>query len=304
MHRFVWQAERLDARDGRPAKRSVPPMVVSLALHTLVVIGLWNVLKLPLGLEQYFGARQVDRPRERLNYVTVPTPPPPSAAAPSRRTAPAVPHAPEPAPLVSPREIPTALPPVPGEPPMNRPNVPAVTGPIAGGTGPTRGVQPTFDDPRVWLPDPPLVYAPKTREQRLDSAITTSLALYLDSLAANAYLPNKFERGDWTMERGGQKYGIDKNYIRLGRFSIPTALLALLPINRMQGNPIAMERERSMATMRADIMYHAQAAMNEEQFRKAVRAIRDRKERERKAQEARPPRPIAAPGDRPPPEQR
>jgi len=126
---------------------------------------------------------------------------------------------------------------------------------------------------------------------------------HIDSVAATAYSPNKFERGDWTFEKNGQKYGIDQQFIRLGRFQIPTALLALLPLNRMQANPIAMERDRNAAYMRADIMYHAQAAMNEEQFRKAVLAIRDRKERERR-QRTSPtsPGPISSPGERPPPQ--
>ena len=54
---------------------------------------------------------------------------------------------------------------------------------------------------------------------------------------ANTYSPNKFERGDWTVGKDGQKYGIDQQYIRLGRFQIPTALLALLPINQHAGEP-------------------------------------------------------------------
>jgi hypothetical protein len=204
--------------------------------------------------------------------------------------------------------VPTALPAIPAEPRPARPEFPGPkTGPIAGGTGPTRGAQPTFDDPRIWVPDPPLVYAPKSSEQRLDSAVVATFRRYNDSVAANAYTPNKFERADWTVDKGGQKWGIDPNYIRLGKVSIPTALLALLPFNRGQGNPIAIERERTMAAMRADIVYHAQAALNEEEFRKAVRAIRDRKEREKRLQELRgrviaapPPLPAVSPGERPP----
>jgi hypothetical protein len=167
-----------------------------------------------------------------------------------------------------------------------------------------RGIQPAYEDPRVWAADPDFIYAPKTDKERMDSAIAVTLGNYLDSLAVNSYSPNKFERGDWTFGREGNKWGIDQQYIRLGRFSIPTAVLALLPLNRMQPNPIAMERERAGAWMRADIMYHAQAAMNEEQFRQAVRAIRDRKERERRqGQRVAPtnPGPVSSPGERPPP---
>jgi len=145
-------------------------------------------------------------------------------------------------------------------------------------------------------------YAPKTDIERLDSALYATLKMHMDSLKANAYTPNKFEKGDWTFGKEGSKWGVDQQYIRLGRFSIPTALLALLPLNRMQGNPIAMERDRNAAYMRADILYHAQAAMNEAQFRKAVAQIRDRKEREKRARvSAHSPGPMASPGERPPP---
>jgi hypothetical protein len=206
---------------------------------------------------------------------------------------------PEVVPLVAPTEIPRELP-----PPAARVDTirGGVTGPLRGGTGPTRGVQPGYDDPRVWPGDPEFIYAPKTDQERLDSSLVATLRRHMDSVSANTYSPNKFERGDWTFERNGQKYGIDKQFIRLGPFQIPTALLALLPLNRMQGNPIQMERDRNAAFMRADILYHAQAAMNEEQFRKAVAAIRDRKERERR-QRTSPtsPGPIASPGERPPP---
>jgi hypothetical protein len=146
------------------------------------------------------------------------------------------------------------------------------------------------------------VYAPKTEKERLDSALVVTLMRHADSLAAATYVPNKFERGDWTVERGGQKWGIDQQFIRLGPVSIPTALLALLPMNQMQPNPIEWERSRNNGLMRADILYHAQAAMNEDQFRQAVRAIRDRKERERRQSRVPPtsPGPLTSPGERPP----
>jgi hypothetical protein len=162
-------------------------------------------------------------------------------------------------PLIAPTEVPSQLPPPVAAAEMPIPG--GVTGPLRGGNGPTRGVQPNYDDPRVWPGDPEFIYAPKTDKERLDSSLIATLRRHVDSVAANAYSPNKFERGDWTFEKNGQKYGIDQQYIRLGRFQIPTALLALLPLNRMQGNPIAMERDRNAAYMRADILLHAQAAM-------------------------------------------
>ena len=87
---------------------------------------------------------------------------------------------------------------------------------------------------------------------------------------------------DWTIKKGGYKWGIDKHAIRLGPVSIPTALLAMLPLN-IQGNPQTMERDRAYAAMNRDITWHAQQAINDADFMKAVRSIRERKERERAA---------------------
>lgn len=159
-----------------------------------------------------------------------------------------------------------------------------MTGPLASGRGPLRGLQPGFTEPRIWI-EAPLIVAPAlTGDAKLDSAVAANVRAFNDSIAAITYSPNKFERGDWTYTtKDGKTYGIDQQFIRLGKFSIPTALLGLLPMNKMQGNPIAYERDRRLAAMRFDIMEHAQIAMNEEEFRRAVKAIRDRKEKERKA---------------------
>ena len=177
---------------------------------------------------------------------------------------------------------------------------------MAGGKGPTSGVAPTYSDPRVWVKDPDLIYAPKTPEERLDSALVATIKHRQDSIAANTYQPNKFERGDWTVEKNGKKYGIDQQYIHLGSVSIPTALLALLPLNKATANPVDLERQRNAAYQRSDIYYHAQAAISEAEFRAAVKAIRERKEREQREKPktvvARKgdPHALVAPGDRPP----
>ena len=116
----------------------------------------------------------------------------------------------------------------------------------------------------------------------MDSAIVAFLQPYNDSAAG--VKPGRDPR-DWTFEKGGKKYGIDGQYIRLGPVSIPNALLAMLPLNiKAGGNPTVMERERTMNALNRDIMYQAQRGMNDADFQKAVRSIRERKERERAAQ--------------------
>jgi hypothetical protein len=56
----------------------------------------------------------------------------------------------------------------------------------------------------------------------------------------------------------------------------------MLPLN-VQGNPTTIERDRAFAAMSRDISWHAQQAINDADFMKAVRSIRERKERERAA---------------------
>lgn len=301
----------LTVTGARRWRRPAPSALVSAAIHVVLAVVVWNAVQLPAVFDRLLVVDRSARPvRERVEYVVVTPPEGVTSGAPGipvRRAVvapsrPSEPSAPAVVPLVAPTQVPTELPPPSAGPATpDRPGAP--TGPLRGGSGPTRGAQPTFDDPRVWSGDPEFIYAPKSDKERLDSSLIATLRRYQDSVAATAYSPNKFERGDWTFERNGQKYGIDQQFIRLGKFSIPTALLALLPLNQMQGNPIAMERARNAAYMRADIQYHAQAAMNEEEFRKAVKAIRDRKERERRAAERSPTRaarPLVAPGERPP----
>lgn len=285
-------------------RRPTPAALVSMAAHVILGVLVWNAVKMPAVFDEFMQRDAQSRPaREKVEFVAIRPPGLDTATASraTRRPAPAraaVPSAPATVPLVAPTEVPAQLPPVALD------TTTRVTGPLRGGTGPTLGVQPNYDDPRVWTSDATFYYAPKTAEERLDSAVLAGLMRHMDSVATNAYTPNKFERGDWTVGKGDSKYGIDQQYIHIGRFRIPTAILALLPTPYMQANPIATDRDRNAAWMHADILTHAQAQMNEDQFRKAVRDIRDRKERERRTitrVSPNSPGPLTSPGERPPP---
>jgi len=266
---------------GRRARATL----VSVGIHIALVIGLWHVLQFPRAIGILFdrGAPTVSQP-ERVRFFTVSPPVASGPVAPagvSRSrpvpvvTAPPVRATPVPVPVVAPTEVPTTLPPVP------KGTEGPVAGPLASGRGPVKGVQPSYTEPRIWI-QPEVVTPPAlTGDAKLDSAIEARVMAYRDSVGTYAIQPNKFERGDWTVGKDGNKYGIDKQYIRLGKFSIPTALLGLLPMNQ-QGNPIAYEREKRLAMMRNEILAQASQAMNEEEFRRAVKAIRERKEKERK----------------------
>lgn len=182
------------------------------------------------------------------------------------------------APITAPSEVPTGVPTASATPRED----PGGVGPLVGGGGPTRGVRPSFSDRRLWLPESEIILGPvgpQTRAESLRVMLAERALVYLDSVAdAN---PQGRQPGDWTFERNGKKYGIDQRMIRLGDFSLPTALLAMLPLN-VQANPTAHERNVRLAAMRNEIQWQAARMARDEEFRDAVRALRERKERERK----------------------
>jgi hypothetical protein len=259
--------------------RSQRPLAVSIAIHVILVFALVRFLISPSAFTMIFGrARSPEVPAERIGFLRLPKSTGPAVQGRSGGDNRPVSDAPR-RPLVAPSVVPSALPPTPA--PTTTPAEPeSGSGPLVGSGGPARGIRPTYTDPRVWAAPGDIVAAPKSAKEKLDSAIVSIIAPYNDSIAARA---GGREPGDWTFEKDGRKYGIDSKYIRLGKVSIPTAVLALLPINTT-GNPTVNDRNRLQNQMRADIFWNAQRGMNEADFKKAVRSIRERKEREREAE--------------------
>jgi hypothetical protein len=255
-------------------RRLSPSFLVSVGVHAVVAIALMQMLILN---GDYSSKPKQSAPREqRVGFVRLPQPgvtkPTPGQSGGDGR-----PFKSREVHVVAPTAVPTTLP-APA-PPAAKTTDNEGAGPIVGTGGPSRGVRPQYTDPRVWEPPGQVVTAPKTVAQTIDSLIADAIAPYNDSVAAVA---QRRDPTDWTVEKGGYKWGVDKRAIHLGPFSIPTALLAMLPLN-LQGNPTTMERDRSFAVMNRDISIHAQQAINEADFMKAVRSIRERKERERAA---------------------
>jgi len=253
-------------------KRLSQPFLVSVGVHLVVAVALMRMLIVNMGLSP-IQKRQTVR-EQHVGFVRisggVKVPVPGRSGGDGKPLTPREIH------VVAPVSIPTTIPAPSG--PVTKPTEEG-TGLLVGTGGPTRGVRPQYSDPRVWEPPGPVVSAPKSVKQTIDSLIADAIAPYNDSVAAAA---QRRDPTDWTIEKGGYKWGIDRRAIRLGPVSIPTALLAMLPLN-LQGNPSTMERDRSYAAMNRDITWHAQQAINEADFMKAVRSIRERKERERAA---------------------
>lgn len=256
-------------------RRLAPSLLVSVGVHTVVAIALMQMLILNGDFSSKPKPPAAAR-EEHVGFVALPragvkTPTQGRSGGDGRPAKSREIH------VVAPAAIPTTLP-APTAPVAKSTDDEGV-GPLVGTGGPARGIRPQYSDPRVWAPPGKIVAAPKTVAQTIDSLIADAIGPYNDSVAA---VGQGRDPTDWTIEKGGYKWGMDRRAIRLGPVSIPTALLAMLPLN-LQGNPITMQRERSYAAMHRDITWHAQQAINEADFMKAVRSIRERKERERAA---------------------
>ena len=159
-----------------------------------------------------------------------------------------------------------------------------------GGIGPATGIVPGVADPRLSV-DPRQFYpVPKTQAQRTDSAIQAIIFAYNDSVAKAS---GGRQPGDWTFEKGGGKWGVDGSKIYLGKFAIPSAVLAALPL-RVQGNPGERLNDRLVGTHAGEIAEHAASQYHDVEFKDAVKRIRERKDRERRerlAAEGRTPEP-------------
>lgn len=144
----------------------------------------------------------------------------------------------------------------------------------------TTGIVPADPDPRLTADPHAFFPEPKTHAERVDSALKATIYAYNDSVARAMARAGK-KPGDWTFEKNGQKWGMDGNNIYLGKFAIPSAVLAALPI-RIQGNPGESIADRLSGSRRADLMLHAASQYHDDEFKSAVKRIRERKDKERK----------------------
>ena len=255
-------------------RRPEPAVLVSVALHVVLGAVLARVLMDPGSLPGWLARDKAAKPvEERVTYVAV------------------APRAPAAEPGTPPRSggdgrpVDARRPARPARPlPVPRPATPGIPPPAAeadegGGSGsiidtpgPLRGVAPTYADPRVWAPPGAVVAPPRNPVARMDSLVATQIQRYNDSVTVAS---GQRKPGDWTVERNGKRYGLDRGRLVLGDFSVP------IPFGLQAPPSQDAERDRVIARVRAEIEQQSRRAMNEEEFRTAVRRIRERKERER-----------------------
>ena len=264
---------RVATEPKAPRRKVSPSFLLSLAVHVVVAIAFMRMLI--LNADFSLNAKRAAVAEQHVGFVRLARPG--EKHTPGKSGGDGRPEKSREIHVTPPTAVPTTIP-APASTAAT-PTDEGGTGPLVGGGGPVRGVRPSYSDGRLWKPPTQIVPPPKTVAQTIDSLIADAIAPYNDSVAAVAA---GRDPTDWTIKKGGYKWGIDKRAIRLGPFSIPTALLAMLPLN-VTGNPTTMERDRTYAAMNRDITWHAQQAINDADFMKAVRSIRERKERERAA---------------------
>ena len=261
-----------------PRKRQRAPIAWSIGIH-VIVIAMVASITFRYPISELFGPRRDADLTERIRYVeTRPVPRAPIGNGSSTTKEPPK-RAVKPAPLLAPALTPSALPPI--APPTV--SVGSVSG-TAGGTGGApagvaTGVEPALPDPRIEL-RPNSLRLPLTQGQRNDSAVKAIYLAYREAEVAAEEHRGRDPR-DWTFEKNGQKYGIDSQYVYLGKFKIPSMILAALPFNYAGVDGSRVIQARNAQWIQNDIYMHSQG-MSEDDFRAAVRRIRERKEREKR----------------------
>lgn len=274
--------------EGR--RRSRGPLVVSIAINAAVIVAFFQaVLSGYTWSELFSPSASKSIPAERIGFVQLPKAEGPAVRGRSGGDGRPVSNKPRPvAPApVAPREVPSTIaPPNPSAAPVDG----GGSGPVVGSGGALEGIRPSYSDSRLWAPAGRPVTAPRSAQEQIDSLVADVFTGVRDSMIAERMAEaGQRKPGDWTLKGPGGKWGMDQSAIRLGKVSIPNAVLALLSENlqkNLRGNPIQGAEDRRLAAVRADLLQHAQREMNEDAFRQAVKDIRKRKDRERAAQQS------------------
>lgn len=169
----------------------------------------------------------------------------------------------------------------------------------------TQRIGPEYGDGVGWVRPVPVSpqdlarHLERSHVEQIDSAVTAIMQAFLDSLANEPGAARKMP--DWTTTLAGSKFGLDSRYIYVAGLKIPAAVLALLPL---PGGNVSQDRALDhVIDMRADIEQAARRARNMDDFKQAIREIRDRKQRERDFERAQrePPPPADPPASQPQP---
>ncbi|HZF67358.1 MAG TPA: hypothetical protein VEZ47_04910 [Gemmatirosa sp.] len=283
-----------DRPGSGPRRRAGGPLVAALALNALLTAVFVGAIHRGYTLDDLLGVERERRaPAERVEFVPLtqlPNDParPPAVGRSGGDGRPVGDRPPRPAPqLRAPTRVPDGVPapPVAAAPPAD---AGGGSGEIVGSGGPTVGIRPNLGDARVWARPGVAGGTFRTQKQRADSVLADLFTPVRDSIArAQALAEGQRKPGDWTVQGKGGTWGLDPQYIHLGKVKVPSAVLALLSESFQRSlaaghNASQAEYNRRLSAIRADIAIHSEREMNEDQFRDAVKQVRARKDRERR----------------------
>ena len=258
-------------------KRSKTSIAISVAIHVVVVAALATLtFHYPLA-EIFTGAE----PLKPVPVKYIPLRPRSEANSAQGRAAASRPTPPIALPKVAsiPLGVPAAAPPLsPSTTAIGAGNSTAVAG---GDPGIGYGIRPGIPDGRLATNPNAMVRAPETEGQLAERALAAIYQQYLDSARAGMARDSAMRKpGDWSWGgKDGAKWGWDQQGIHVGGITIPNIVLAALPLNVAPSmSPVDM---RSREFIRSDLQSHA-GLMTEDEFRAAVKRVRDRVDRERR----------------------
>lgn len=255
--------------------RSKSSIAISMAIHVVAIAALMTIT-FTVPLSEVFEKREPVK-AVPVRYVALK----PSTGAPAATTP--RPRARASAAVAIPRvsSIPV------GVPAPAAPRSPATTAIGAGGSGAPAGrdpgigigIRPGIPDGRLATNPSSFPRAPETDGQKAERVLAGIYREYLDSARAAMANPGR-KPGDWSWGgKDGDKWGWDDRGIHVGGITIPNVVLAALPIPVTSNTEPVSARAREF--MRSDIRAHS-GLMTEDEFKAAVRRVRDRVDRERR----------------------
>jgi hypothetical protein len=254
-------------------KRSKSSVAISVAIH-VVLIATLATITFHYPLSDIFNRPE---PLKAVAVRYIPLKPRSEASSAPHKSA----SRPTPAiPLPNVSSIPATIPSpaVPVSPAISALGAAGSSAPTSADPGMGFGIRPGIPDGRLANPMS-VARAPETETQMAEHAISAIYQQYLDSARAEMNNPRRAP-GDWSWGgKDGDKWGWDQNGIHVGGITIPNIVLAALPMNVAPSMSPVDVRARDF--IRSDIQYHA-GLMSEDEFRAAVRRVRERVDRERR----------------------
>jgi hypothetical protein len=169
------------------------------------------------------------------------------------------------------------------------PSPPTVSDTVRIPGAPAERIGPGLATGRLWvrpLPLPPKELAKrlqKSHTELVDSAISALAQSYMDSVAKEPGA-DRVSLPDWTTEVNGAKFGLDSRNIYIAGLKIPAAVLALLPIP--SGGNQSRALDHSGQWIAEDLRRAASRAQTLDEFKQAVRELREQKQWEKDMQRA------------------